>query len=113
YGNGPGAIGKYFRVEDKSYGIDPNEVEGQIGVYCGPFADCSDIEVLADHLSATKTVVRDVNGVESVVFTDSDGNTLAAARSGNEDGRAPAPYTVVSPIGAQGFVDIHIPVGCG
>ena len=113
YGNGPGAIGKYYRVEDKSYGIDPNEVEGQIGVYCGPFADCSDIEVLADHVQATKTVVRDVNGVESVVFADSDGNTLAAARSGNEDGRAPAPYTVVSPIGAQGFVDIHIPVGCG
>ncbi|MDC1265807.1 hypothetical protein N8009_03340 [Flavobacteriaceae bacterium] len=29
-----------------------------------------------------KTVVRDVHGIENVVFTDTDGKTLAAARSG-------------------------------
>ncbi len=58
-----------------------------------------------------KTVSRDVHGVESVVFTDTDGNTLAVARSGNEE------YNIVNHressvlIGDQGFVDIHIPVG--
>ncbi len=62
------------------------------------------------YVKANKTVSRDVHGVETVVFTDADGNTLAAARSGNEDGNAPA-YEVVSTIGEQGFVDIHIPVG--
>ncbi|WP_412560645.1 hypothetical protein [Winogradskyella sp. MIT101101] len=36
----------------------------------------------------TKHISRDVNGVETVVFTDSEGNTLAVARSGNEGTRA-------------------------
>ncbi|AXP80827.1 tRNA3(Ser)-specific nuclease WapA precursor [Mariniflexile rhizosphaerae] len=64
------------------------------------------------NLKVTKTVSRDVNGIETVIFTDSDGNTLAAARSGNEENN-PKQYEVVSPINEQGFVDIHIPVGCG
>jgi len=64
-------------------------------------------------LKVTKTVNRDVNGVETIIFTDSEGNTLAAARSGNEDNPTQKKYNVVSPIGEQGFVDIHIPVGCG
>ncbi len=57
-----------------------------------------------------KTVSRDVHGIENVVFTDTDGNTLASARSGNEEGDKPIRYSVVS-IGAQGYVDIHIPTG--
>ena len=32
-----------------------------------------------------KTVNRDVHGIETVVFSDSDGKVLAAARSGNEE----------------------------
>ncbi len=63
------------------------------------------------YIQGKKTIVRDVNGVESVVFKDGNGNVLAAARSGNEDGTK-TKRTVVSPIGKQGFVDIHIPVGC-
>ena len=58
----------------------------------------------------TKTVSRDVHGTESVVFTDTDGKVLAAARSGNEEGGKPSRISVV-PIGDQRFVDIHIPVG--
>ena len=65
------------------------------------------------YIKATKAVSRDVHGVETVVFTDADGNTLAAARSGNEDNADLPQYPVVSTIGEQGFVDIHIPVGCG
>jgi len=55
----------------------------------------------------TKTVSRDVHGNENVVFTDSDGKVLAAARSGG-------PTTSSNMnlyIGQQGYVDIHIPQG--
>ncbi|MGY3793191.1 RHS repeat domain-containing protein [Aquimarina sp. 433] len=58
-----------------------------------------------------KTVSRDVHGVESVVFTDTDGRTLAAARSGNEKGGIDNSRTSTVTIGEQKFVDIHIPVG--
>ncbi|WP_299223298.1 RHS repeat-associated core domain-containing protein [uncultured Aquimarina sp.] len=57
-----------------------------------------------------KTVARDVHGVESVVFTDTDGKTLAAARSGNEEGGIDNSRTSAVKIGEQGFVDVHIPV---
>lgn len=53
-----------------------------------------------------KSVSIDVHGNESVVFTDGEGNTLAAARSGGD-----IKYEVVSVIGAQNFVDVHIPQG--
>ena len=65
------------------------------------------------YINAKKTVIRDVHGVESVIFNDAEGNTLAAARSGNEENAGLPQYEVVSTIGEQGFVDIHIPVGCG
>ncbi|WP_420553707.1 RHS repeat domain-containing protein [Tenacibaculum aiptasiae] len=58
-------------------------------------------------LKAGKTVVQDVHGNESVVFTDADGKTLGAARSGGTK-----KYEILSLIGEQKFVDIHIPVGC-
>ena len=51
-----------------------------------------------------KTVVIDAHGVESVVFTDSEGKTLASARSGGS-----IEYEVVSVVGEQGFIDVHIP----
>ena len=60
----------------------------------------------------TKTISRDVHGVETVVFIDSEGNTLAVARSGNEDNASLETYLMTSKIKEQGFVDIHIPVGC-
>ncbi len=60
----------------------------------------------------TKTVSRDVNGVETVFFTDGEGHTLAAARSGNEEDSSLQSYQMISTINEQGFVDIHIPIGC-
>ncbi|WP_378185630.1 RHS repeat domain-containing protein [Aquimarina sp. W85] len=55
-----------------------------------------------------KTVSRNVHGEENVVFTDTDGNTLAAARSGDSNA---APRFSTLTIGEQGYVDIHIPKG--
>ena len=63
-----------------------------------------------DNYKIVKTVARDVHGVESVVFTDTDGKTLAASRSGNEEGGTTSRSSYVT-IGEQGFVDIHLPVG--
>ena len=37
----------------------------------------------------SKTVSRDVHGIEVVVFTDAEGNTSKAARSGDEEGTKP------------------------
>jgi RHS repeat-associated protein len=51
-----------------------------------------------------KTVTRDVHGVENVVFTDTDGKTLAAALVGGG-----AIHNNNVSIGEQGFVDIHLP----
>ena len=59
----------------------------------------------------SKTVSRDVHGVEVVVFTDAEGNTIKAARSGDEDGIKPK-RTVYSSIKELGYVDVHIPTGC-
>ncbi|WP_159090778.1 RHS repeat-associated core domain-containing protein [Aquimarina aquimarini] len=63
-------------------------------------------EAKYDQYKVIKTISRDVHGVENVVFTDTDGNTLAAARSGNASSRK----TVIT-IGEQGYVDIHVPKG--
>lgn len=54
-----------------------------------------------------KTVTVDPHGVESVVFTDGEGKTLAAARSTGSS----VSYPVISTIGTQGFVDVYIPSG--
>lgn len=53
-----------------------------------------------------KTVSRDVHNREAVMFTDTDGKTLAAARVGGTATR----NTIIS-IGEQGFVDVHVPDG--
>lgn len=53
-----------------------------------------------------KTVVQDANGVEKVSFSDGEGKVLASGTSGR--GSA---YPVVSLIGTQGFIDVHIPLG--
>ena len=53
-----------------------------------------------------KSVNIDVHGTEVVVFTDGDGKTLASARSGGD-----IKYDVVSTIGEQNYVDIHIATG--
>lgn len=53
-----------------------------------------------------KTVSVDANGIENVGFTDGEGKVLAVARSGGT-----ASYPVLSLIGTQGFIDIHIPAG--
>ncbi|WP_108803171.1 RHS repeat domain-containing protein [Aquimarina sp. Aq107] len=64
-----------------------------------------------DDYKIIKTVSRDIHGIEAVVFTDTDGRTLAAARSGNEEGGIANSRTSSVKISEQGFVDIHIPVG--
>lgn len=53
-----------------------------------------------------KTVTIDPNGNENVTFTDGEGKLLATARSGGA-----ISYPVISLIGTQGFVDVHIPAG--
>ena len=55
-------------------------------------------------IETLKTVSRDIHGAESVVFTDTDGKTLAAARSG---GLLARNMSLV--IGEQGHVDVHVP----
>ncbi|MEW7292967.1 RHS repeat domain-containing protein [Aquimarina sp. 2304DJ70-9] len=67
-------------------------------------------ETKYNNYKIVKTVARDVHGVESVIFTDTDGKTLAAARSGNEEGNNTSRESTVT-ISEQKFVDIHIPVG--
>ncbi|BFP40646.1 hypothetical protein FGF1_14910 [Flavobacteriaceae bacterium GF1] len=65
-------------------------------------------DVSYGNIETYKTVTRDANGNENVVFTDTDGKVLAAARSG-EDGTTSAQMNLF--IGEQGYVDIHIPEG--
>ncbi len=59
-----------------------------------------------DLYKINKTVSRNAQGNENVVFADADGKILATARSGGQDDR-----TMVIPIGEQGYVDIHVPEG--
>ncbi|WP_169301378.1 hypothetical protein, partial [Pontimicrobium aquaticum] len=101
----------YYKILSRASGIRDNS-DYLAFIECGPFTTCSDALTEAVLIKGTKTISRDVHGVETVVFTDSDGKTLAAARSGNEETPSLQKYDVVSPIGEQGFVDIHIPVGC-
>ena len=54
---------------------------------------------------AYKTISIDIDSKESVIFTDSEGKTLAVARGGDANHSQKA----ISLIGEQGFVDIHIP----
>lgn len=60
-----------------------------------------------------KSVSRGVDGIETVAFSDTDGNLISTARSGNEANAALAQRDAYSEILYKGFVDIHIPVGCG
>jgi RHS repeat-associated protein len=53
-----------------------------------------------------KQVTIDQHGVETVYFMDAEGKVLATARSGGS-----VAYPVVSLIGLQGYVDVHIPAG--
>ena len=55
---------------------------------------------------AIKSVSIDPHGNEVVAFAGLEGNALAAARSGGT-----TKYPVISLIGPQGFVDIHMPKG--
>ena len=55
-----------------------------------------------------KTVSRDVHGVESVVYSDTDGNVLGAARSGTDLSGTATNRSVYVAILDKGYVDIHI-----
>ncbi len=70
----------------------------------GAFNDPS-YKVTSDR-KIVKTISKDVHGDEVVVFTDTDGKTLAAARAGGAEVRD----TYIT-IGEQGFVDVHVPGG--
>ena len=67
----------------------------------------NDSNKLINWSKVNKTIVQDIDGNESVKFIDEDGKTLASAIS---DGLKK--YTVVSLIGEQKFIDIHLPKGC-
>jgi len=54
-----------------------------------------------------KSIAIDIQGSETVVFSDLEGKVLASARSGGT-----TQYEVVSFIGKQGYVDVHLPKGC-
>ena len=59
-----------------------------------------------------KSISRGVHGVETVVFTDTEGKVLASARSGlRDDGSQAPPHSNTIAIGEQGFVDVHVPEG--
>ena len=55
-----------------------------------------------------KTVSRDVHGVEAVVYSDTDGNVLGAARSGTNLDGTTTNRSVYVKILDKGYVDIHI-----
>ena len=65
-----------------------------------------DISYKASARKIIKTISKDVHGYEVVVFTDTDGKTLAAARTEGTVSRS----TIID-ISSQGFVDVHVPVG--
>lgn len=56
---------------------------------------------------SNKNIRVDVYGNENVAFVDDKGKVLATAKSGGA-----TQYSVTSLIGKQGYVDIHLPVGC-
>ncbi|WP_417859356.1 RHS repeat-associated core domain-containing protein [Xanthomarina gelatinilytica] len=60
---------------------------------------------------AFKTVTRDIHGVETVIFSDLEGNILANARSGNEESGSSFYRQMAISVSEQLYVDIHIPVG--
>lgn len=71
--------------------------------FYGPVNLNGDKEVI---LKSFKTVSIDAHGNEIVSFTDAEGKVLALARSGGSNS-----YQVVSTIGDQGYIDVHIPSG--
>jgi RHS repeat-associated protein len=98
-----------------AFGYDSFERKPSIALtYTGIESVINDTNKHIVWLKATKSVVKDVHGNESVVFTDADGKTLGAARSGTpDDPNTEKQYEVLSLIGSQKYVDIHIPKGCG
>lgn len=64
---------------------------------------------LVADLNCFKTIEIDANGNENVSFIDGEGKLLAKAKSGGSQPQ----YPVRSLIGPQGYVDIHLPQGCG
>ncbi|GAB5400280.1 MAG: hypothetical protein Aureis2KO_18650 [Aureisphaera sp.] len=54
----------------------------------------------------TKNITLDVQGNELIEFLDTNDNVIARARSGGA-----LEYEVISVIGDQGYVDVHIPYG--
>jgi len=97
------------------YGYNYFEVSPDIkNTYQGIETILTDSNKQINWLKATKSIVEDVHGNEAVVFTDTDGKTLAAARSGiPEKATDHRQYGVLSLIGEQKYIDIHIPKGCG
>ena len=63
-------------------------------------------EVKYNSIKTIKTISRDVHGVENVMFTDTEGKTLASARSGSTTSR-----NMSVTVGKQGFIDVHVPQG--
>jgi len=64
-------------------------------------------DIKYNNIKTVKRINRNIHGVETVVFSDTDGKTLAVARSGG----ATQSSSHSIGISEQGFVDIHIPDG--
>ena len=97
------------------FGYDHFETSPDIATtYTIPESITNDSSKQINWLKATKTVIEDVQGNQSVVFTDTDGKTLAAARVGISEtpGKIERKFNVLSLIGTQKYIDVHIPQGC-
>ncbi|MFC4221160.1 DUF5675 family protein [Flagellimonas marina] len=98
---------------DGKNGITEADQWPQAYTFTMPATDELSLDVAFNDVAYTgiqtlKTVTRDVHGNENVVFTDTDGKLLATARSGDQGVVSPQ---MNLPIGAQGWVDVHIPQG--
>ncbi|MCC9070893.1 RHS repeat-associated core domain-containing protein [Flavobacterium sp. F-65] len=102
-------------IENNSPGID-NPIKIISGSW-DTYTEVNHLNQISDVLNNTdniivglkclKTINIDPNGIENVSFIDTDGKSLASARSGGA-----IQYKVASLIGDQGFIDVHLPKGC-
>ncbi|NQX85549.1 MAG: RHS repeat-associated core domain-containing protein [Flavobacteriaceae bacterium] len=94
-----------YNPNPSSGDTEPLTVSGPIDCQMIPEDFCETAKQITNHI-VYKTVNIDVHGIESVSFTDGEGKLLAVARSNGD-----IKYNVLSAIGKQGYVDIHIPQG--
>ncbi len=100
----PAAQEMYYVFGYNSFDRLPDVVETYSNVGVGILNDSNK---LINWLKVNKTVVEDVHGNQSVIFVDDDDKTLASAKAGGAK-----KYDIISLIGEQKYIDIHLPKGC-